>query len=131
MREEERTPGGILSPRLMESGRTIGYDVIDLATGNRRSFVEIKPPGKRVGKYFLKPGALEFANRAISEAINGPGPVFIDEVGRLELKNEGLAPSVRKLLSSNTQAVLLVRDEFLPEVRDFFDIQEYDVVRVS
>jgi nucleoside-triphosphatase len=131
LREEERTPGGILSPRLMESGRTIGYDVVDLATGNRRNFVRTNPPGKKVGKYFIKPGSLEFANRSISEAVDEFSPVFVDEVGRLELKNEGLAPSVRKLLSSNTQAVLLVRDEFLPEVRDFFDIQEYDVVRVS
>jgi nucleoside-triphosphatase len=131
LREEERTPGGILSPRLMESGRTIGYDVVDLATGNRRNFVRTNPPGKKVGKYFIKPGSLEFANRSISGAVDEFSPVFVDEVGRLELKNEGLAPSVRKLLSSNTQAVLLVRDEFLPEVRDFFDIQEYNVVRVS
>ena len=131
MREEERTPGGILSPRLMEAGRTIGYDVVDLATGNRRSFARTKPPGNRIGKYFLNQGALEFANRSISEAIDEFSPVFVDEVGRLELKNEGLAPSVRELLSSNTQAVLLIRDEFLPEVRDFFDIQEYDVIRVS
>ena len=131
MRDEERTPGGILSPRLMETGRTIGYDVVDLATGNRRSFVRTEPPGKRVGKYFLNRAALEFANRTISRAIGEFSPVFVDEVGRLELKNDGLAPSVKKLLSSNTQAVLLVRDEFLPEVRDFFDIREYDVVRVS
>jgi len=131
LKEEERTPGGILSPRLMESGRTVGYDVIDLMTGNRRSFVRTKPPGKRVGKYFLRPGALEFANRAICEAINGLSPVFVDEVGRLELRNEGLAPSVRELLSSNSEAVLLVRDKFLPQVRDIFDIKEYDVVRVS
>jgi len=131
LKEEERTPGGILSPRLMKSGRTVGYDVIDLSTGSRRSFVRTEPPGKRVGKYFLKRGALEFANRAISEAVNRLSPVFIDEIGRLELENGGLAPSVRELLSSDTQGVLLVRDKFLSEVRDFFDIQEYSLVRVN
>ncbi|MBS3791437.1 hypothetical protein KGY77_02150 [Candidatus Bipolaricaulota bacterium] len=124
-------PGGVLSPRLMESGLTVGYDVINIATGNRRSFVRSHPPGKNVGRFFIKPGAIEFANQAISDAIGQFDPVFVDEVGRLELSSDGLAPSVEELLSSQSQAIILVRDEFISDLREVFGIREYDDVRVE
>ncbi|MFB6291079.1 MAG: nucleoside-triphosphatase [Candidatus Bipolaricaulia bacterium] len=131
LESEGYEPGGVLSPRLVDSGETVGYDVVDLATGTRRSFVRSSPPGKRVGRFFIKPRAVEFSNEAISEAIGKRNPVFVDEVGRLELKNDGLAPSIRKLLTSETQAILLVRSEFLPGVRSYFEIREYDEVRIE
>lgn len=129
--DEGYQPGGVLSPRRMDSGETVGYDVLDLASGDRRSFVRSNPPGKRIGRFFLKPGALQFANRAVSEAAGSCNPVFVDEVGRLELKDGGLAPSLRKLLDSKSQAILLVRDEFVSDVREFFEISEYDEIKVG
>lgn len=129
--DEGYQPGGVLSPRRMDSGETVGYDVLDLASGDCRSFVRSNPPGKKIGKYFVRPGALQFANRAVSEAVGGYNPVFVDEVGRLELKDGGLAPSLRNLLDSKSQAILLVRDEFVPDVREFFEIDEYDEIRVG
>ena len=131
LRGEGFKPGGVLSPRIVESGKTIGYDIIDLRTGDSRSFVRSNPPGKTVGRFFLKSGALDFANGAISESIGGCDPVFVDEVGRLELKNKGLAPSVRELLSSDSQPIFLVRSQFIPEVRQLFEIPEYDEFRAD
>lgn len=127
----DKEPGGVLSPRLMESGETVGYDVVNIATGVRRSFVRSNPPGEKVGRFFIKSGALEFANRAVSESLGSYNPIFVDEVGRLELKDGGLAPSLRKLLDSKNQAILLVRDEFVPDVRQVFEIGEYDEVKVE
>ncbi|MBS3787153.1 hypothetical protein KGY79_03020 [Candidatus Bipolaricaulota bacterium] len=131
LKREDKEPGGVLSPRLMNSGETVGYDVVNLTTGDRRSFVRSNPPGRKVGRFFLKPDGLKFANRAVSEAAGVRDPVFVDEVGRLELEDNGLAPSVKELLSSRSQAVLLVRDEFVPEAREVFEISEYDEIKVG
>lgn len=131
LKREDKEPGGVLSPRLMNSGETVGYDVVNLANGDRRSFVRTNPPGRKVGRFFLKPDALKFANRAISEAVGVRDPVFVDEVGRLELEDDGLAPSVKELLSSKSQAVLLVRDEFVSDVREAFGIVRYDEIRLE
>ncbi len=131
LEEENYRPGGVLSPRVMDSGETIGYDVIEVATGDRRSFVRSNPPGKRAGRFFIKPGALEFANRAVYESVDRFNPIFIDEVGRLELRDDGLAPSLKELISSGSQSILLVRDKFVPEVREAFDICELDEFRVG
>lgn len=129
--ERGRRPGGVLSPRVMNSGETLGYDVVDLLTKDRRSFARLNPPGKNVGKYFIRPEVLKFANRSINRAIERPGPVFVDEVGRLELSGGGLSPSVNSLVDSETQGVYLVRIEFLSRVRDSFGISVFDEVRVE
>lgn len=131
LEEEGYRPGGVLSPRVMDSGKTVGYDVVEIATADRRSFVRSNPPGKRVGRFFIKPGALEFANRAVSEAVGRFNPIFVDEVGRLELKYKGLAPSIKELISSESQPILLVRDKFVSEVRGAFDISELDKFKVE
>jgi len=115
----------------MDSGKTVGYDIVDLATGKRKNFVCSVPPGKKVGRFFLKPGALEFANRSVSSAIGQYNPVFVDEVGRLELNYRGLAPSVNKLLDSDDQGIYLVRREFLSRFLEVFKITQYDEVKIE
>ncbi|MFW6005951.1 MAG: nucleoside-triphosphatase [Candidatus Bipolaricaulota bacterium] len=123
--------GGVISPRIMDSGKTVGYDILDLVTGKRRSFIRSEPPGKKVGRFFLKPGSLEFANRSVTSAIGQYNPVFVDEVGRLELNHRGLAPSVNKLLDSDAQGIYLVRREFLSRFLEVFKITQYDEVEVE
>ena len=123
-------PGGIISPRVIESGSTTGYDVLNVETGEKRPFVRSTPPGVRVGRFFLRPGALEFANEAISGAIGRREPVFADEVGRMELKQKGLAPAIKELIGSDTQGIFLVRTQFLPRFRKVFGVYNYDEFRI-
>jgi len=123
--------GGILSPRLMESGATVGYDVIDLKSGERREFLRTQPPGKRrIGRFYLRSGGMDFAGAAISRGVDEADIVFIDEVGRMELKGLGLADSVEKVLSSRLQGVYLVRKAFIKSFRESFSVSQYDEVRV-
>ncbi len=123
--------GGVLSPRLMESGSTVGYDVIDLKSGKRREFLRSEPPGeKRIGRFYLKSGGMEFASAAISRGADEADLVFIDEVGRMEFKGLGLAESAEKVLSSRTQGVYLVRRAFINRFRKGFAVSQYDEIRV-
>lgn len=131
LKQEGYRPGGLVSPRVMRSGRTVGYDVIDLDRGKRKTFVRTQPPGEGVGRFFLKSEGLEFARETINQAIGRCNPVFVDEVGRLELDNRGLASSVFNLLDSDTQGVYLVRGTFLPLFREEFKITQYDEIRIE
>ena len=123
--------GGVLSPRLLEAGVTVGYDVVDLKTGERTEFLRSKPPGERkIGRFYLRSGGMEFASAAISRGVDEADLVFLDEVGRMELKGLGLAESVEKVLASRSQGVYLLRRAFINRFRESFAVSQYDEVRV-
>ncbi len=45
--EQRGAVGGILSPRIIEDGATIGYTIRDLMTDEERPFASLDPPGCR------------------------------------------------------------------------------------
>ncbi len=123
--------GGVLSPRVVKSGSTVGYDVVDLKTRERKTFLRSKPPGERkLGRFYLKSGGMEFARTAVSRGADEADLVFLDEVGRLEFEGLGLAESVEKVLASHSQGVYLVRKTFITRFRENFEVGQYDEVRV-
>ncbi len=117
--------GGVLSPRIMCGGETVGYTVRDLSTGEERRFAGLDPPGIPVGRFFISADGLEFARTAIVHAARNARIVFVDEVGRLELDGAGLANAVRIALRGRALPVLLVRDELLEPVRRAFMISRF------
>lgn len=128
--EQRVAVGGILSPRIIEDGATIGYTIRDLMTDEERPFASLDPPGVPVGKFFIAEQGLAFARCAIEQATAFVQTVFVDEVGMLELAGSGLAPAVKALLQSQVLPVLLVRSSFVEAVVHAFSItrfREFDV----
>lgn len=125
------TVGGILSPRVVRRGKTIGYTVRDLASGVKQPFASLDPPGETVGKYFVSQSGLAFARSSIQQAARSAQVVFVDEVGRLELSGRGYAPALRALLRSHALPVLLVRCSFVDAVVKTFSIAHHEILPVE
>jgi len=125
LKKEKITVGGVLSPRIVQDGVTIGYTVFDVTSGEERPFAALNSPGITIGRFFIEREALRFAGRAIEEASRNMQVVFVDEVGRLELEGAGLALAVDTLLNSSALPVLLIRDSFVPAVVKTFSINQY------
>ncbi len=131
LRDRGVSVGGILAPRRLDGGVTVGYSVVDLKTGEEREFAESTPPGRPVGRFFVRPEALRFARAAVHRAAEECDVVFVDEVGRWELDGGGHAESVRELAASGAVAVLLVREAFVDDVIATFGLQGADVFRLA
>lgn len=122
--------GGVLAPRLLRGGETIGYAVRDLLTGEERPYASLEPPGVPIGRFFLREEGLGFARDAIGRAGREAEVAFVDEVGHLELSGGGLAQAVRGLLLSPAFPVLLVRSEFVEKVARAFSLSRVEVISV-
>jgi len=122
--------GGILAPRLFERGETTGYNALDVAKGEDAPFARSDPPGQMVGRFYVRPGGLAFADRAIRDAAEHAEVVLIDEVGRWELAGAGHAPALRTALSSGAVPVLFVRAELVEAVVERFGLHGAAVVRL-
>jgi nucleoside-triphosphatase len=105
--------GGLLTWRDLDaSGATIGLFIEDAATGVCRRLASTREDlgGPRVGPFSMDETALAHGVELVRAALAAnPGPVFLDELGPLELERGlGLAPTIPLATMHPRAAVILV-----------------------
>ncbi|WP_179333547.1 nucleoside-triphosphatase [Winogradskyella costae] len=88
-----------------------------------------------IGNFKFLKSAFEKANSYLQSVAseNESRYLIVDELGKLELKNEGLHPSARKLISNyetneNKHLILVVRDYLLEALLTHYSIEEYRIL---
>ncbi len=133
LKNQNISTGGILSPRIIENGITTGYDIVDIMTNERAAFLRKTDDEKspKIGSYSILSEGIQKGCEALNKSLNNK-VVVIDEVGRLELNNEGWAENIKYLLnSSKSNLILSVRDRFMEEVIERWNLKDYTILNVS
>jgi len=120
--------GGLYSPRVMEENETVGYDITDIQSN--KTFPYLRKTFEKnadIGKFLINKTSYETGKSLLSiDYLNNTDIVFIDEIGRLELKGLGWSNELSVLLThGNHKLILSVRDEFLDEVVNKFNISNH------
>jgi nucleoside-triphosphatase THEP1 len=127
--------GGIYSPRIIESNKTIGYDIIDIVTKEREIFLRRSGEASldKIGKFSIFPQGLQKGIEALKSSTNSHNKiVIIDEVGCLELEDRGWANSVKELLTTSKNHILLVvRDIFVEQIIQKWNLKEVTLFNIS
>ena len=112
--------GGILAPAIMHTGRCVGYNIVDLATGRTSHLATIDGPGaEQVGRFFLLSDGLAMGRAALEQVIEQPPRlVIVDEVGPLELKGGGWADYLDPLIRRKDPTIFTVRRELAATVAE-------------
>jgi nucleoside-triphosphatase len=95
--------GGIYCPEIRSGGRRLGFEVIDILTGNRGILSHVlQRSGPRIGKYRVN---LEDLSRIGVSALNiaetEADYIVIDEVGPMELQGRDFQLAVLQALESD------------------------------
>lgn len=129
---------GVVSPKRFHTGRFLGYDMLRLSTGRRVAFVRPAsrlPRGWRAGdaygKYSFSAPALAEIQIALGQWLSDPSaePLFLDEIGPLELGGGGFACALRSLLHAGRTLFVTVRPPLVGAVVSSFSIRHHRVVR--
>jgi nucleoside-triphosphatase THEP1 len=135
LKENKISVGGIFSPRVMENGKTIGYDIINIVTTEREKFLRVTKDEiqMKIGRFSIFPKGLERGYDALKPSANvGNKIVIIDEAGYLELENKGWAGSIQNLLkASNNHIILVVRDIFVEKIIQKWNLNQAFVFNIS
>ena len=135
LKAKDISVGGIYSPRIVENGITIGYDVVDIISNNRERFLrQTDVIGlNKIGRFNIFSEGHQFGINALLPSMNiNNSIVIIDEVGLLELENRGWADSIHDLiLASNSDILLSVRDSYTEQVIHKWNIKEYYLYKIS
>lgn len=123
--------GGIVAPRVVQDGETVGYDVVDLASHRSMVLARLSPPGRPVGRFYLTDEGLRFAGDAILRGLGSADVVCVDEVGHAELAGGGHAPAVRLLLGAPVVSVLVVREHLVQDAVAAFGLAGATIVNVA
>ena len=116
----------------------IGYEICRLSTGEKLplAFKEAHiPPGwdeiYRIGPFRFSKKAFAFADAIITEILANPiEPVFIDEIGPLELSGKGFSSLLHRVLKAGKDLYLVVRTHCVAEVLEKFGIEDYHTITV-
>jgi nucleoside-triphosphatase len=126
LRQGGASVGGVLSLGIFSGGIKTGYEVLDLATGERAPLMaeDFSGPGFAWRRFRFSSAGIAFAEAAVRRAQSlGVEALFLDEVGRAELEGLCFAPLLRELLSAyRGRLVLCVRDCLLDEVAACFGL---------
>jgi nucleoside-triphosphatase THEP1 len=123
--------GGFVAPRLLEGGRTVGYDLKDVSSSATLPLASQSPPGIAVGRYYLDPAAIGAAQGIMDRAVAGCDVAVVDEVGPLEMAGGGHARTVRRLAEWHGTTVLTVRPTLTEAVAAKYALRAYLMVRLS
>jgi len=101
---------GLLCPARFSRGRRIGYEGMDIRTGEIFPLACIDGPADRqkAGRFYFDPDGLAKAKAAVS-GISRADLTVVDEIGHLELRGSGLWPEVLGLLKQPQVKWFVVR----------------------
>ncbi|MBN1790492.1 MAG: hypothetical protein JW830_08355 [Bacteroidales bacterium] len=135
LRDKDLLIGGFYAPRIMQDGKTLGYDLVFVETDNKLSFLRIKQNGipGGIGKYEINAETLEQGKSILSaENSRNKDVVIIDEIGRLELQGHGWSSCLENLLAKPALCLILsIRKDILNLVLEKFEIRNPSIYSVS
>lgn len=120
-------------------GDFTGYEIVRLATGERKELAR-KTEHLPVrwdevfccGPYHFSKAGVDFARDIIDDIIaNGIGPIFIDEIGPLELAGKGFAPILKKALETGKDIYVSIRIHCVEDVIKAFNIRDHRIIPVG
>jgi len=121
-RQRQRNIGGIISPVMRVDSMRIGYDVINIQTGERVPLCRNEPNGIgiKIGEWIFRNDGIQFGRTALNpSSLIACDLIIIDEVGPLELENKVWATSLDRLIGSSPCPIILaVREHLIERVQD-------------
>jgi len=94
--------GGIYCPEIRQGGVRIGFEIIDVMTGEKRILAHVnQPEGPQVSKYRVNLKSVdELSGVAVGRAIKEADFVVIDEIAPMEIYSDGFRRAVQSALDS-------------------------------
>jgi nucleoside-triphosphatase THEP1 len=135
---EKKQGDGFLSKKIFVDKDFVGYEIVRLSSGEKMplAYKSDHVPGDwdemyRFGPFCFLKEAFAFARQIIDEIIEkGIEPVFIDEIGPLELRGEGFCEILNKVLNTGKDVYISIRSHCVEDVIEKFNIQKYVIKAV-
>lgn len=128
---------GFISVKNMYETSVQSYDILRLSTLKRKEFVvkegfyDPEDIACQIGPYLFYQDTLLYIEKEIKDMIvQGITPIYLDEIGQLELYDQCFHKIFELILESNVDCVISVREDLVQEVIRKYQIQEVEIQKV-
>ncbi len=129
---------GFLSVKTVRNGVLHGYDLVQIDDMSKRvPFARYRDlvaddwnEAFHYGPFSFSRSGLEFGISIVEHAIdNGISPIFIDEIGPVELEGMGFSSIFRRVLNAGMDVVVACRENLVDDVIEHFKIRDWRLDR--
>jgi nucleoside-triphosphatase len=86
----------------------------------------------KIGPYLINLFTLSWVEKSIEKMIKKKvEPIYLDEIGVLELDGYGYDRILRKLIESNLDLVITIRSDLVEKIKEHYHLKDVKVIRVS
>ena len=126
---------GVLSLRVMLDGAIYGYEAYFISKDESIPYMihknhyqnQFETRGS-IGPYFFDRAVMDRIQIHVKRAIEkGARPIFIDEVGRLELLGDGFDKVVKDIVNQDIEAYITINENLLDEVISSYGINNFRI----
>ena len=135
---EEKEGDGFLTEKIFIDSVFCGYEIRRLTTGESHIqslksglFPANESPVYTRGAFSFFKDGFSYADYIIDEIIvKGINPVFIDEIGPLELQGKGHCSSFRKILNTDRTIYFSARNFYVEKIISYFSLENYSLIKL-
>ncbi len=136
--ETIKSGDGIIAKKVFTAGTFTGYELVRLTTGEKKLFAVLKEnlPDEweevfSHRRFSFSKKAFEFAEHTFEQILAEKiTPIFIDEIGPLELSGKGFDEIFKKLLEANRKIYAAIRTDCVKSVIEKYAIKDYEVIEL-
>lgn len=129
---------GFISVKRMHYDKVHGYEIMRLSTKTfyplviREEFSHEKMDvACQIGPYLFLEDTLKLVEQEIETMINNSiSPIFLDEIGQLELYDKCFNNIFKKMVNSNLDVYITVREDLVDQIVDKYQINEVNIIKV-
>lgn len=125
--------GGLYSPELRSDGERVGFEIVDVTTGDARVLAHVdREDGPRVGAYRVNVAGVDaICSSAFPRALEDADFLVVDEIAPMEVYSDEFVRGVRRALDAERPLVAAVHDRsksgFIGEVKERDDVDLLEV----
>lgn len=86
----------------------------------------------KFGPYYVNLNVLSLVEETVDDFLEDHiTPIYIDEVGKLELSGGGYHNVLRQILKSGADLFIAVRDDLVDSILAYFEIKDYELIQAQ
>ena len=122
---------GIIAIGTFKNNIRDSFSIKDISTNEKKLFLSRKylSESEKIGRFYIDINTYHWGMKILEKAILSDSKyLIIDEIGALELTKKGWYFALSRALKSNKNIVITVRDKFIDDIIDFFNIENYKII---
>jgi len=134
---QNKTGDGFIQLKTMTKAQVHHYDVLHLQSNTKKTIAYHQDFYQN---QFTKPlcfGPYVFNQTLFKEIENcieamlkeNQQPIYLDEVGMLEINQKGYASILKKILAQKVDLIMVVKESLISEIKEHFKIGEIEIIR--